>query len=68
MHNGFIVPFSFGCIGAFGQTPAKPEKYVRQSAPELLTFDELVQLEKTDDPDPQLAARLDRTTAHSVSQ
>lgn len=56
--TGFVL--LIGCIGAFGQTPAKPEKYVRQSAPELLTFDELVQLEKTDDPDPQLAARLDQ--------
>jgi len=30
------------------------------SKPELLTFDELVQLEKTDHPDPKLAARLNQ--------
>jgi endonuclease/exonuclease/phosphatase family metal-dependent hydrolase len=32
----------------------------RLSKPELLTFDELVQLEKTDDPEPKLAARLNQ--------
>jgi endonuclease/exonuclease/phosphatase family metal-dependent hydrolase len=48
------------CVGALGQSPTGKEEYVRQSAPELLTFDELVQLEKTDDPSPQLAARLDQ--------
>jgi endonuclease/exonuclease/phosphatase family metal-dependent hydrolase len=35
----------------------EPE-FTRLSKPELLTFDELVQLEKTDDPDANLAARL----------
>jgi endonuclease/exonuclease/phosphatase family metal-dependent hydrolase len=48
------------CVSALGQSPTGKEEYVRQSAPELLTFDELVQLEKTDDPSPQLAARLDQ--------
>lgn len=56
--TGFLLLIA--CVATLGQTPANQEKYVRQSAPELLTFDELVQLEKTDDPDPQLAARLDQ--------
>jgi endonuclease/exonuclease/phosphatase family metal-dependent hydrolase len=47
-------------MGALGQSPKGKEEYVRQSAPQLLTFDELVQLEKTDDPNPELAARLDQ--------
>jgi endonuclease/exonuclease/phosphatase family metal-dependent hydrolase len=37
----------------------EPE-FTRLSKPELLTFDELVQLEKTDDPDAKLAARLNQ--------
>ncbi|MGA7916795.1 MAG: endonuclease/exonuclease/phosphatase family protein [Candidatus Acidiferrales bacterium] len=48
------------CVTTLGRTPGGKEDYVRQSAPEPLTFDELVQLEKTDDPSPQLAARLDQ--------
>jgi endonuclease/exonuclease/phosphatase family metal-dependent hydrolase len=35
-------------------------KLTRLSKPELLTFDELVQLEKKDDPQPKLAARLNQ--------
>lgn len=46
-----FLPFSL-----IAQTQ-KPE-VSRTSKPELLTFDELVQLEKIDDPDPKLAARL----------
>jgi endonuclease/exonuclease/phosphatase family metal-dependent hydrolase len=37
----------------------KPE-FARLSKPDVLTFDELVQLEKTDEPQGQLAARLDQ--------
>ncbi|HWO31451.1 MAG TPA: endonuclease/exonuclease/phosphatase family protein [Candidatus Acidoferrum sp.] len=48
------------CVATTGQTSGDQEEFVRQSAPELLTFDELVQLEKTDDPSPQLAARLEQ--------
>ena len=48
------------CVAALGQTSGAQEEFVRQSAPQLLTFDELVQLEKTDDPSPELAARLDQ--------
>jgi endonuclease/exonuclease/phosphatase family metal-dependent hydrolase len=48
------------CMGALGQSPTGKEEYARQSAPQLLTFDELVQLEKTDDPSADLAARLDQ--------
>ena len=36
------------------------EKYVRLSKPKVLTFEELVELEKTDKPSAQLAARLDQ--------
>ncbi len=42
-----------------GQTRTGNDEYVRFSAPKLLTFDELVRLEKIDDPSPQLATRLD---------
>jgi endonuclease/exonuclease/phosphatase family metal-dependent hydrolase len=48
------------CVGTFGQTRVDKEEYVRLSAPNLLTFDELVQLEKTDEPSAELAARLDQ--------
>jgi endonuclease/exonuclease/phosphatase family metal-dependent hydrolase len=48
------------CMGALGQSPTGKQEYARQSAPQLLTFDELVQLEKTDDPSADLAARLDQ--------
>jgi len=43
-----------------GQTRAGKEDYVRLSTPKLLTFEELVELEKTDEPSKQLAARLDQ--------
>jgi endonuclease/exonuclease/phosphatase family metal-dependent hydrolase len=56
--TGFLLLIA--CVGALGQSPAAKQQYVRQSAPQLLTFDELVQLEKTDDPSPELAARLDQ--------
>ena len=46
--------------GPLGQTRTGKDEYVRMSAPTLLTFDELVQLEKMDDPNPQLATRLDK--------
>lgn len=48
------------CAGALGQTRAGKEDYVRLSAPKLLTFDELVELEKTEEPSAPLAARLDQ--------
>jgi endonuclease/exonuclease/phosphatase family metal-dependent hydrolase len=48
------------CAGTLGQTHAGKEEYVRLSTPKLLTFDELVELEKTDEPNAQLAARLDQ--------
>jgi endonuclease/exonuclease/phosphatase family metal-dependent hydrolase len=48
------------CAGVLGQTPAGKQEYVRLSEPKLLTFDELVQLEKVDDPSPELAIRLDQ--------
>jgi endonuclease/exonuclease/phosphatase family metal-dependent hydrolase len=47
-------------VATLGQTSGSKADYVRQSAPKPLSFDELVQLEKTDDPSPQLAARLDQ--------
>jgi hypothetical protein len=42
------------------QIGAGAPKLTRLSKPELLTFDELVQLEKTDDPETKLAARLNQ--------
>jgi endonuclease/exonuclease/phosphatase family metal-dependent hydrolase len=55
---GFLVLIA--CVATLGRTSADQEEFVRQSAPQLLTFDELVQLEKTEDPSPELAARLDQ--------
>jgi len=48
------------CAGTLGQASAGEEQYIKLSTPKLLTFDELVQLEKTDEPPAQLAARLDQ--------
>jgi endonuclease/exonuclease/phosphatase family metal-dependent hydrolase len=48
------------CAGTLGQTRPGKEGYVRLSTPKLLTFDELVELEKADEPNAQLAARLDQ--------
>ena len=45
---------------ALGQTRPGKEDYVRLSTPKLLTFEELVELEKTDEPSEQLADRLDQ--------
>jgi endonuclease/exonuclease/phosphatase family metal-dependent hydrolase len=45
--------------GTLGQS-SSGEKYVRLSKPKVLTFEELVELEKTDQPSEQLAARLDQ--------
>jgi hypothetical protein len=58
MDRGFLLLIA--CVATLGQTSGGQEEFVRQSAPQLLTFDELVQLEKTDDPSPELAARLDQ--------
>jgi len=55
---GFLILLM--CAGPAGLTRAAEEQYVRRSAPKLLTFDELVQLEKVDEPGEQLAARLDQ--------
>jgi endonuclease/exonuclease/phosphatase family metal-dependent hydrolase len=48
------------CAGSLGQTKAAKEVYIRVSAPKPLTFDELVELEKIDQPNAKLAARLDQ--------
>jgi endonuclease/exonuclease/phosphatase family metal-dependent hydrolase len=48
------------CAGTLGQTGAGKEEYVRLSEPKLLSFDELVELEKTDEPSAELAGRLDQ--------
>jgi len=55
---GFL--FLLLSVSAMGQTPAGKGKYVRISSPKLLTFDELSQLEKTGEPNPQLAAALNK--------
>ena len=52
--------FLLMCAGILAQIPADKEEYVRLSTPALLTFDELVELEKTDEPSAELAARLDQ--------
>jgi endonuclease/exonuclease/phosphatase family metal-dependent hydrolase len=49
-----------GYAGPKEQIGAGEPELTRLSKPELLTFDELVQLEKTDDPDAQLTARLNQ--------
>jgi len=51
----FLVCFATSGLG----DSDKPE-FTRLSNPELLTFDELVQLEKTSAPEPKLAARLNQ--------
>lgn len=51
--------FLLVCAGILAQIPADKEEYVRLSTPASLTFDELVELEKTDEPSAELAARLD---------
>lgn len=43
-----------------GQKPSGKEQYLRLSAPKLLTFDDLVEVEKIDEPNADLAARLDQ--------
>jgi hypothetical protein len=48
------------CAGNVRLLHAGEEQYVRKSSPKVLTFDELVQLEKVDEPSPQLATRLDQ--------
>jgi hypothetical protein len=48
------------CAGNVKLLHAGEERYVRKSSPKVLTFDELVQLEKVDEPSPQLATRLDQ--------
>jgi endonuclease/exonuclease/phosphatase family metal-dependent hydrolase len=48
------------CVGTLGQTSAGKEDYVRLSTPKLLKFDELVELEKTDEPNAKLVARMDQ--------
>jgi hypothetical protein len=39
---GFLVLIA--CVAILGCTSADQEEFVRQSSPQLLTFDELVQL------------------------
>jgi endonuclease/exonuclease/phosphatase family metal-dependent hydrolase len=48
------------CAGNVRLMHAGEEEYVRQSMPKVFSFDELVQLEKVDEPSPQLANRLDQ--------
>ncbi len=48
------------CAGTPGHTRAGKDEYVRLPTPKLMTFDELVELEKTDEPSAELAARLDQ--------
>jgi endonuclease/exonuclease/phosphatase family metal-dependent hydrolase len=55
-----VLLLLFVCAIALGQTKATKEEYVRVSAPKPLTFDALVELEKIDEPNAQLAARLDQ--------
>src|SRR5260370_38530677 len=50
--------------GTARQTRGAKEQYVRLSKPKLLTFDELVHLEKTDEPSAQLAVAGISRTGH----
>src|SRR5580692_4993059 len=55
-----VFAFLFACAITLGQTKSAKEDFVRLSAPKPLTFDDLVELEKVDEPNPQLADRLDK--------
>src|SRR6266436_3257320 len=55
-----VLALLIACPITPGQTKAAKEDYVKVSAPKPLAFDDLVELEKADDPNPQLAARLDK--------
>jgi len=57
---GILVFLPFGLAQTKMPIGAGQPKLTRLSKPELLTFDELVQLEKKDDPQPKLAARLNQ--------
>jgi endonuclease/exonuclease/phosphatase family metal-dependent hydrolase len=57
---GILVFLPFGLAQTKMPIGASQPKLTRLSKPELLTFDELVQLEKKDDPQPKLAARLNQ--------
>jgi endonuclease/exonuclease/phosphatase family metal-dependent hydrolase len=50
----------FVCFATSGLGDSDKPEFTRLSKPELLTFDELVQLEKTSAPEPKLAARLNQ--------
>src|SRR5579862_7292552 len=54
-----IIALLFAGQGTLGQMKAAKEDYVKVSAPKPLAFDDLVELEKIDEPKPQLANRLD---------
>ncbi|HKM66359.1 MAG TPA: endonuclease/exonuclease/phosphatase family protein [Candidatus Acidoferrum sp.] len=56
----FTAMFFAGIAATLGFGNAQKSGYVRFSKPETLTFDELVQLEKVDEPDAKLAERLDK--------
>jgi endonuclease/exonuclease/phosphatase family metal-dependent hydrolase len=60
VHCGLLwtIALVFAGIGTAGLGKTDQESLVRLSKPELLSFDELVQLEKIDEPDTKLAARL----------
>lgn len=47
-------------VATVGSGKAQKADYVGLSKPAVLKFDELVQLEQIDEPDPKLAARLDQ--------
>jgi len=56
-----MLELKYGVLSATDEWAGAGEpEFTRLSKPELLTFDELVQLEKTDDPDANLAARLNQ--------
>jgi endonuclease/exonuclease/phosphatase family metal-dependent hydrolase len=48
------------CFATAGSHNAEQQEFVRFSKPETLTFDELVQLEQTEEPEAKLAARMDK--------
>ena len=52
MDNGSLI--SIGMVEYAGPNACWQEDYVRLSTPKLLTFEELAELEKTDEPSEQL--------------
>jgi endonuclease/exonuclease/phosphatase family metal-dependent hydrolase len=60
VHTGVRHLIFAVCLLMAGFASAQKAEFVALSKPSVLSFDELVQLEQTDEPDAKLAARLDQ--------